>query len=133
MIYRVLVAAVAVVACAWFALGAREARDTAKATSILDGSSRLSAAQAQRTRSLLSSAATLNPDREVTILKARLALVQGNASAATRLLKGVIDAEPRNLEAWMHLAIADHAPADLAVTIRKLAELDPQLARRRAR
>jgi hypothetical protein len=33
----------------------------------------------------------------------------------------------------MHLAIADHAPADLAVTIRKLAELDPQLAGRRAR
>ncbi len=70
---------VAAVACAWFALGVRQAHDTDAATALVDGA-KLSASQARKADSLLKSAAALNPDREIDLLRAQVALRRAQRS-----------------------------------------------------
>jgi predicted Zn-dependent protease len=96
----------ALVVCAWFALGARQAIDTNRAQAIVSSADKLSSAQADRANALLASAATLNPDRQVDILKGQALLERGDARAAQQVLMAVTRAEPRNLDAWVKLAEA---------------------------
>ena len=70
----------------------------------LNGQNRLTAAQAAEANSLLDSAGTLNPDRTVDVLRARVALLSNDRARATRILVGVLAAEPDNLDAWYGLA-----------------------------
>lgn len=95
-----LLAAAALVVAAWFALGVREAHEVSQATSIVSASSHLTPAEARHVRSLLSGAAPLNPDRELDILRGRVAAEGGSNAAADRILFAVTRAEPMNLEAW---------------------------------
>ena len=100
---RVAVLAVAIVACAWFALGARQARDIADATVIASNGSHLSKSQASRARSLLSDAGTLNPDTQVDLLRAQVALDAGDRPQALRTIRSVTAREPQNILAWLWL------------------------------
>jgi hypothetical protein len=98
---RTLVALLALAAAAWFAVGAHQAQDTTQASAIVSSVTRLSAAQANSASDLLTSAAFLNPDRTVDLLRAQLDLDRGKVTSARRILKAVIRAEPKNLEAWL--------------------------------
>jgi predicted Zn-dependent protease len=96
----------ALVVCAWFALGIHQAKNTDAAAALVTGTSRLSPSQADHAASLLRSAKTLNPDRQVDVLRAELDLGQGNRAGARRILERVVAAEPQNALAWEWLARA---------------------------
>ncbi len=103
---RLTAIVVALVSCAWFALGIRQAHDTTRAQAILSASRPLSQAEAHQAASLLDHAGVLNPDREVQVLRGRLALVQGRKAEALSILSAVTQAEPRSREAWLWVAQA---------------------------
>jgi hypothetical protein len=126
---RGLLVAGAVLACAWFAVGIRQARNTDRATAALTSLPTVSAAKATQITSWLNAAAWLNPDRQVDVLRGKLALREHEARRAERVLLGVTSSEPMNLQAWLILSQAgfdaDHAMFSQAV--RELARLDPRL------
>jgi hypothetical protein len=101
---RLLGVVLAVVVCAWFVVGIRQAQDTSQAQGILSGRTPLSAAQKANVASLLSQDGWLNPDSEVDLLRARLDVDQGRFAAARRLVERVLADEPRNAGAWVALA-----------------------------
>lgn len=103
---RIGVLALALVAAAWFAIGVRQARDTSRAASIVSGGAHISASEAHRASDLLSAAAFLNPNRQIDVLRAQVALSRGNEPAARAILKRVVRAEPQYLDAWIWLARA---------------------------
>jgi hypothetical protein len=117
-----LVAGIAV--CAWFAVGIRQAHDTAAASAILSGGSRLSPAGAARASSLLDGAALLSPDRQVGLLRAELAAERGQRALAQRLALRVAHAEPRNSQAWLLLSSIG-TPYEAAVAVQRLAKIAP--------
>jgi len=101
---RIITVCVALLIAAWFVLGARQARELDHATTVIESASSLTAAQAARVDSMLSAAATLNPDQEVSLLRARVAVLQGHNSAATHILERLVQDEPLNIEGWVWLA-----------------------------
>jgi len=121
---RGLTLVVAIVACAWFAVGIRQAHDTDAASAIVSGGHRLDAAAAARASSLLSGAAVLNPDRQVGLLRAELAAERGRRARAQRLALMVAHAEPRNVQAWLLLSSIG-TPYEAAVAVQRLAKLSP--------
>jgi predicted Zn-dependent protease len=126
MIGRVALTALAVLVCAWFVLGSRQAHDLDSATSIVEGATAPNAQQATRARALLSSAATLNPDRQVDVERGMLALERGHRAQAVSILERVTREEPMNLVAWVDLAQAGYSdPAVSSRAVRQLGLLDP--------
>jgi hypothetical protein len=125
-------AAVAVVAFAWFVLCAHQAHDVDAATALLQNQSGYTAAGSARTRSLLDSADFLTPGTDVTLLRARLAMEQHRWTTARRLVDQATRSEPDNLQAWisaLDLAVA-HPPAiDVGHVVARLRALDPVDAR----
>jgi predicted Zn-dependent protease len=119
----------AVVVCAWFVLGVVETHQTNRATAILGARGRLDSAQRAHVASLLSGAGSLNPDRQVDILRAQLDVREGHPAAARAILRGVVAQEPENIDAWVALARAsagDPQTFRLALTrARALAPLVP--------
>ena len=123
MSVRFAVISVAIVLCAWFALGATEAHDLSRATAIVRNSSSLSADQAAHVQALLSSASTLNPDRTVNLLRGIVAHDRGQRRRAIRILEQLTRDEPMNLDAWVYLAqaalgdnvLVQHAVAQIGV------------------
>ena len=118
---------VAIVVIAWFALGVHQAHDVAHATSVVGASRTLTPTQARAVDGWLDSARTLNPDREVDILRARAAIGAGRVRLAQGILERVVRAEPENLEAWIWLggaALGDPPLAHRALT--QIDKLDPQ-------
>lgn len=128
-IARISLVALALCACAWFGLGAVQSHATDQATNIVSGSGTLAPAQANRARSLLDTAGTLNPDRSIDVLRARLAAREGRTAEAIAILRRTVAAEPLNLSAWLALAqtALGHDPAVVKLTIPHLAALDPKL------
>lgn len=102
-ISAVIIAALAVVATAWFVLGARQARELTDATAIADAN-QVSAAQARHAGQLLDAAGTLNPDREVDLVRAALAADRNQTRRAQLIIERATRAEPENLVAWDLLA-----------------------------
>jgi predicted Zn-dependent protease len=120
----------AVVVSAWFALGIRQTRDTARATAIIASAASAngpSAAQASHVRSLLRAAGTLNPDKQLDVLRGQVALLQGNNRVAARILEGVVAQEPLNVEAWVYLARAafNVNRHEFGIAAQRIAQLDP--------
>jgi predicted Zn-dependent protease len=128
LLARVLLAVLAVAACAWFALGAEQARDTGQAKALLSSSTQVSPATATRVRSLLSSASTLNPDSTVDLLRAQLATAQSHPRKALRIVESVVAREPDNADAWVALArvALNRDPAAVERAIRNIARLVPR-------
>lgn len=117
---------------AWFALGWVQARDTGRADALLLASSSPSRAQAAQIRSLLASAGSLNPDRTVDLLRARLAVDENNYPAAVRILEAVTRSEPENVFAWSQLGYTAGAVRQFSVAeaaARHVAQLDPNPGR----
>jgi hypothetical protein len=97
-------AVVSTVVCLWFALGIRQAIDTDRATTLLSAGTHIDGHDAARVKSLLHGAQLLNPDRQIDILRAQLALERGDKPTALTILVPVIRAEPKNLSAWQLVA-----------------------------
>jgi hypothetical protein len=125
---RGLALVVAVVACAWFALGVRQAHDTDAATSLITagGSGALRAGAAAHAASLLDAAGQLNPDRGVDLLRSQLAVRQGHPARGRALALAVTRAEPQNIQAWIAYGRASpDDPAGFGEALRHLNELAP--------
>ena len=99
-ILRIFLVLLALPTAAWFAIGTRQAHDVAQASAIVSANPPPSPAAARRATSLLRSAAWLNPDLEVDVLRGQLALAQGNLARARAILFHVIRREPKLLAAW---------------------------------
>jgi hypothetical protein len=96
----------ALIVAAWFYLGTRQTADLASANAIVTTGGHLSAGDARHARSLLHSAAFLNPDRTIDLDRSRIALETGDKRRAYRLATSVTDAEPMNAVAWQYVARA---------------------------
>jgi hypothetical protein len=123
---RISAIVAAVIVAAGFGLGVRQAHDLAAASATVTGSSPVSSKSAARVASLLSSASFLNPDSQVDILRARLALLQHDNRRALDILEPVVRREPLNLVAWVATAQAalKFDRAELAVAGRNIVRLD---------
>ncbi|MGH2892063.1 MAG: hypothetical protein ACRDPM_02175 [Solirubrobacteraceae bacterium] len=113
---------VAIVVSAWFALGIHQAHEVAHATSVIEGSPTLTLTKARAIDSWLGSARTLNPDKQLDILRARAAVEAGQVHLAQRILERVVRAEPSNLGGWTWLAGA--ALGNPPVAHRAVAQID---------
>lgn len=123
---RVVALLVALVACAWFALGVRQTRDTQRAAAILARPGTLTTAQAAQVATLLSHAGTLNPDRQVQLLRAELVLREGHPPAARAIVLGVLSSEPQNIDAWAALARSSRGdPQTFRLALRRARALAP--------
>jgi hypothetical protein len=115
---RATVALGAAVLCAWFVLGAIQAHDENRATTLIDSSGTPSAATTSRILHLLDAAGTLNPDQDIALLRSQAQSRGGHDRAAVLTALGVTRAEPLNIDAWTVLAFAaqsvDPAQARLA-------------------
>ena len=119
---------VAVVACAWFVLGARQAHEVDQATNVVTASSP-TAAQLRAAAGQLHSAAFLNPDRTVDILQARVAILQHRLPQARRILTAVTRDEPQNLEGWIWYTGANLGRPAGRMGRARITALDPMDAR----
>jgi predicted Zn-dependent protease len=131
IIWRVGLLAVAVVVCAWFALGAHQTVDTNRAAALIGGGP-LSPTQARQAASLLGSARTLNPDLTPDILRGELALGRRQDAAGVADLESVTRREPLDLEAWSALAFGAARAGDRATLVRAahhISMLFPKLKR----
>jgi hypothetical protein len=115
---RGLIAAGATALCAWFVLGAVQAHDENRATALIDRAGTPSPALTSQILHLLEVAGTLNPDRDIALLRSQAQTRAGRDAAAVRTAQGVTRAEPLNIDAWTVLAFAaqpiDPAQARLA-------------------
>ncbi len=118
----------ALVVCAWFVLGIREAHDVNAATAIVDQNPPVSAAQDRQAASALHDAGVLNPDGEVDVLRAQLDVRVGRYSAAMTAARRATAHEPGNVLAWLTLASASYDAGRLDQhAVARMIELDPEL------
>ncbi len=119
---------VAVAACAWFVVGARQAHEVDQATNAVSAANP-TAAQLDAAAAQLRSASFLNPDRTVDILKARVAIRQHRLPRARAILAAVTRAEPQNLEAWIWFTGANLGRPAGKLGRAEITALDPMDAR----
>jgi hypothetical protein len=125
-------AAVAGIVCAWFAVGVRQAHDTARAGSVLSGATPLNPVQGERVAALLREARLLNPDQQVGVLRGELAIRRHDLGAARAILGEVVHAEPMNVQAWVWLAKASsNDPSAFLVALLHINRLEPPVRQKR--
>jgi len=113
--------------CAWFAVGIRQARDINRAAAIVSAATSLTPREASAANSLLKAAGTLNPDSQVDMVRAEVAMLEHRSSSATRIVESIVRREPMNAEAWVLLARAAYPNAALLHrALRHIALLDPK-------
>ena len=99
---RLVLVAVAVLACAWFGLALRSTHDAQSVTNLLSAhNNSLTPAQAASAQRTLSQARVLNPDERLSILRAQVEFHAGYVHRALALARGVVRREPDNAEAWV--------------------------------
>jgi hypothetical protein len=129
---RAGVLALAVLACAWFVVGIRQARDVTRATAILSARVPVDAARAARVSTLVRGAKLLSPDPAVDLLSAQLAIRRGDRPRARRIAEGVVRAEPMNVQAWLWLAKASSdSPPTFVRALVHINALEPPVHRKR--
>jgi predicted Zn-dependent protease len=127
-IVPLLTIALAVIACAWFAFGIRQAHQIAEATKIVSQAGALSASESAHAASLLRAAHRLNPDTEVQILRARLAIRENQPRTAKRIIERVVRSEPMNLLAWDVLAtVSGDDVRTERIALEHIAQLHPHV------
>lgn len=106
--------ACAVLVCAWFALGAVQTHAYNRATALAAQAGRPSSALTTTILGLLDTASTLNPDRDVALLRSQALTRAGDNAAALRTARAVARDEPLNIDAWTVLGFAAQ-PTDPAL------------------
>lgn len=130
-VIRVLALLAALAVCAWFALGIRQAHDTARAEAIVPSRPPLSATQANRALASLHAASLLNPDTQVDLLRAQVAIDRGERKRAEEIMLGVVRKEPMNARAWVLLASFPTNRATGQRAFSEVGQLVPPVASRR--
>lgn len=121
---------VALLVCAWFAIGIRQAHDVAAATTIVQAGRAAGPHELSVAAGELHSAAFLNPDQEVNIWRGRLAIERGEVHRAQQILGAVTREEPQNLEAWIWFTGASLGNSrEARIGTARIAQLDPIDAR----
>jgi predicted Zn-dependent protease len=116
----------AIAVAAWFALSARQAIDTSRATAIVDQGSHATAAQERSVRALVHSARFLNPDKQLDVLLGQIATEHGDYAEAQRVLEPITRSEPQNIGAWQALAQASyHDRSRSGRALARVAALEP--------
>jgi len=129
---RATVIGIAVLGCAWFVLGIRQARDTTMVTALVSSNAHLTTSQIHRARGLLNAANVLNPSTETDVLRARLEQAEGNLPRARSTLERVVAEEPENVIAWLWLTrFSAGAPQTFLKAAAHVRELAPQVPARR--
>ena len=119
---------VALIVCAWFALGARQAIDTQRASAIASAGTTATAPQEREVSSLVRAARLLNPDKLPDVLLGRVELEHRDYARARRVLESVVRSEPQDIQAWLWLAGAWAGHPALALrALRQLHRLDPRV------
>ena len=128
---RIAIAALAVAACAWFVVGVIQAGNENKATALVNGGGTPTPAQTAQIQHWLDRAATLNPDRNIDLLRAQAWVRAGQSAKALALMKRVVGAEPRNANAWIVFGFAaqSQSPALARRAHAKVLELAPPVPR----
>jgi predicted Zn-dependent protease len=135
IIYRVRVlrpvgVVVALMLCAWFVIGIRQANGVSTATDVVAAGRGAPAHQVASAAAALRSAEFLNPDQNVNILRGRLAIARGQLRQAQQILAQVTRREPLNLEAWIWFTGANLGnKSEARIGSARIAELDPLDAR----
>ncbi len=122
----------AILAVAWFFIGARQAHELDGATNLIADHAGNTTPASDRTLSLLRSADFLEPGDEVDLLRAQLALERRKYSKASRLIGQATRSEPDDLNAWMlalDLAVIDRRLENPGEITAHLKALDPVDAR----
>ena len=91
---RLAIAALAVAACAWFVIGAIQSHNESRATALINGGGTPTPAQTAQIGHWLDTAATLNPDRNIDLLRAQAEVRAGQSARALVLMKRVVGDEP---------------------------------------
>ncbi len=117
----------AAAAVAWFGLLAVQSHATDAATAIV-ALPRVTPAQGRHAAALLSTAATLDPGQEITILRSKLAFARGDVGAARRLAAAAAHAELGNPQAWLALVDVSKGTSELAPAFRHLISLVPPVS-----
>jgi predicted Zn-dependent protease len=108
VLLRVALAAVCLVAAAWFAIGYPGAHDEARARSLTATPvAKLSPAERREASALLDGARRARPDEAVDLRRASLLIGLGRKREAAAVVRSVLRREPRNVTAWTLLAFAD--------------------------
>jgi hypothetical protein len=114
--------------CAWFALGARQAIDTQRASAIASAGTSATTAQVREVRSLVRGARFLNPDRLPDVVLGQVEVEHADYARARRVLEGVVRSEPDNLVAWQFLgAASDRNHALLRRALLQVHRLEPRV------
>jgi hypothetical protein len=130
---RLSVLALAVVACAWFAVGVIQSHDQTEAEALLQRVGTPTPATTASIMSLLSTAGTVNPDRNIELDRSQAQSRAGQAQAGVATAERVATAEPQNVNAWLVLGFAaGRVEPGLARRARaKVMQLAPPVPRRR--
>jgi hypothetical protein len=130
---RLSVLALAVVACAWFAVGIVQTRDQTQAETLLHRFATPTPATTANIMSLLGSAGILNPDRNIALDRSQAQTRAGRPQAGVATAESVVSAEPQNVTAWLVLGFAaGRVDPGLAGRARaKVMQLAPPVSRRR--
>lgn len=102
---RVALLGLALVACAWFALGIRSVHDSNQVTDLINAHNILTATQARQALATLADARTLDPDESLNIQRAQVEFHSGDVRGAAAILEAVVRREPRYAEAWLVLEL----------------------------
>jgi hypothetical protein len=103
---RLVLVVFAVAAVGWFVLGEVQTRDLDRATDLTARAGTPSAALTKQILGLLDTASTLNPDRNVALLRSQAQTRSGRGAAAVRTALAVARAEPQNIDGWVVLGFA---------------------------
>jgi hypothetical protein len=121
--------AVALVMCAWFALGAIQTRDQDRAAALINTFVSPSPAVTEHILGLLDTAGTLNPDRNIDLLRAQALVRAKRVRAGIAAALSVARAEPHNANAWIVLGFAaQHDPTLARLAREQLQKLVPPVA-----
>jgi hypothetical protein len=125
------VAALALAACAWFVLGVVQVNKQSDATALIARGGTPSRAQTAEILRELDSAGTLNPDRNIDLLRAQAEVRARESAIALALMRRVVSAEPRNVDAWIVLGFAARAqsPALARLANAEILKLAPRVPR----
>jgi cytochrome c-type biogenesis protein CcmH/NrfG len=123
---------VALLVCAGFAIGVRQAVSSSKVSALVASGHRLTPSQQRSAASELSAAAFGYPGQETDILAASVALREHRYARAMSLARSITRAEPDNLQGWLVLAAAGLLSGDQRAALQARQEeirLDPIDAR----
>lgn len=127
---RLVLVAVAVSACAWFALAIRSNHDENSVTTLISAHNNLTSAQAAAARGTLSQARLLDPDERLNILRAQVDFHAGETRRALAVARGIVSREPDNVEAWFVVELMSRQadPALNRLAQQRVAQLVPSVA-----